>query len=468
MTADQLDRPIELLAPEIKAGNLSPISLAETSLAQIRAHDDDYLSFIHISERALEAAATAEREIRAGNWKGPLHGIPMAIKDNYLTNDMPTKAGTKCSGIDFLQEDSNVVARLRAAGVVLIGKTRMHEFAWGTVTPPARNPWDLDRVPGGSSGGSAAAVIGGLVSAAMGSDTGGSVRIPASLCGTVGLKPTFGRIGRSGIVPHSWSLDHAGPLTKTVADAAMILNVLAGPDPSDPSCQDIPVPDYTAVLGQPIDGVRIGVCSNHFFGQNQPDVQNAVKAAIDDLAEIGCPIQSFEIPNLKYGLGAIFAIELSSSTAYHDTSLRAGRVPQFETDVRTLVEMGRLVSGPDYLKAEQFRRVLVEDFTRVFNDVDIIITPTTPLTAWLHEAETVEIAGSLESVLAASWRLTYPYNLAGLPAISIPCGFDCNGLPIGLQIAAKPFDEETLLRVAYAYEKRHNWPTRVPTSSVCT
>ena len=463
MKTDPIDRPIELLAKEIRAGTLSPINLAEKSLARIRSRDDQYQSFIHVSESVLDDADTAEREIRSGNWKGPLHGIPMAVKDNYLTADMPTNAGTKCSDISFPQEDSNTVARLRAAGAVLVGKTRLHEFAWGTVTPPTRNPWDFDRVPGGSSGGSAAAVSGGLVTAAMGSDTGGSIRIPASLCGTVGLKPTFGRIGRSGIIPHSWSLDHAGPLTKTVADAAMILNVLAGSDPSDPSCQDLPVPDYTAGLGQPIDHVRIGVCDNHFFGHNQPDVENAVKAAIDDLAKAGCSIKNFQVPNLKYSLGAIFAIELASSTAYHDSSLQAGRVSQFEPDVRTLVEMGRLVSGPDYLKAEQLRRVLVEDFARVFDDVDVIITPATPLTAWLHDAETVEIAGGQESVLAASWRLTYPYNLVGLPAISIPCGFDRDGLPIGLQIATKPFDEETLLRVAHAYEQRHNWTANTPT-----
>ncbi|MEC7561583.1 MAG: amidase [Pseudomonadota bacterium] len=463
MKTDPIDRPIELLAKEIRAGTLSPINLAEKSLARIRSRDDQYQSFIHVSESVLDDADTAEREIRSGNWKGPLHGIPMAVKDNYLTADMPTNAGTNCSDISFPQEDSNTVARLRAAGAVLVGKTRLHEFAWGTVTPPTRNPWDFDRVPGGSSGGSAAAVSGGLVTAAMGSDTGGSIRIPASLCGTVGLKPTFGRIGRSGIIPHSWSLDHAGPLTKTVADAAMILNVLAGSDPSDPSCQDLPVPDYTAGLGQPIDHVRIGVCGNHFFGHNQPDVENAVKAAIDDLAKAGCSIKNFQVPNLKYSLGAIFAIELASSTAYHDSSLQAGRVSQFEPDVRTLVEMGRLVSGPDYLKAEQLRRVLVEDFARVFDDVDVIITPATPLTAWLHDAETVEIAGGQESVLAASWRLTYPYNLVGLPAISIPCGFDRDGLPIGLQIAAKPFDEQTLLRVAHAYEQRHNWAANTPT-----
>jgi aspartyl-tRNA(Asn)/glutamyl-tRNA(Gln) amidotransferase subunit A len=462
VSAEPLDRPIEVLAPDVRAGRLSPVALVETSLDRIRRHDETLHSFVQVSESALDDARTAEREIRDGAWKGPLHGIPIAVKDNYLTRDMPTKAGTACPDITFPMTDSHAVARLRAAGAIVIGKTRLHEFAWGTVTPPTCNPWDLGRVPGGSSGGSASAVMAGLASAALGSDTGGSIRIPASLCGTVGLKPTFGRIGRSGIVPHSWSLDHAGPLTRTVGDAALLLGALAGPDPSDPSCRDRPVPDYTAALGQPIEGLRIGVCRNHFFDRNQTEVADAVETAIGDLAAAGATIHDFEVPNLEYGLGAIFAIELSSSTAYHDASLRAGLTPQFEPDVRSLIEIGRLVTGPDYLKAEQFRRVLIEDFQSAFEELDAIITPTTPLTAWARDATTVEIAGGPESVLAASWRLTYPFNLTGMPAISLPCGFDRDGLPIGLQIAAKPFDEAMVLRVAQAYEKRHDWWTRRP------
>ena len=460
MSAEPLDRPIETLAPDIRAGRLSPVALVETALDRIGRHDDRLLSFVHVSDGALEAARAAEREIRDGNWKGPLHGIPIAIKDLYLTRDMPTKAGTKSPDITFPREDSNAVARLRVAGAIPIGKTRLHEFGWGTVTPPTRNPWNLDRVPGGSSGGSAVAVMAGLASAALGSDTGGSIRIPASLCGTVGLKPTFGRVGRSGIVPHSWSMDHAGPLTRTVGDAAILLAALAGFDPADPSCQDRTVPDYTAALGQPMSGLRIGVCRNHFFGRNQTEVERAVEAAIGDFAAAGATIRDFEVANLAYCLGAVFAIELSSATAYHDASLRAGLTPQFEPDVRTMIEIGRLVTGPDYLKAEQFRRVLIEDFRKVFEELDVIVTPTTPLTAWAHDATTVETAGGPESVLAASFRLTYPFSLAGLPAISIPCGFDPEGLPIGLQIAAKPFDEAMVLRVAQAYEKRHDWWTR--------
>ncbi len=441
---------------------MSPVDLVEEALQRIDRQDGELKSFVLVSGNARRDAEATAREIRDGRWKGPLHGIPIAVKDNYLTSDMPTKAGTDCPDISYPLLDSHAVAKLRAAGAIIIGKTRLHEFAWGTVTPPTCNPWSLGRVPGGSSGGSAAAVAAGLASAALGSDTGGSIRIPASLCGCVGLKPTFGRIGRSGIVPHSWSLDHAGPLTRTVGDAAIMLKALAGPDPGDPSCQDRPIANYGAVLGQPIEGLRIGICRNHFFSRNQADVAEAVEAAIAELAAAGAEIRDVEVPNLAYGLGAILAIELASSTAYHDASLRAGLATQFTPDVRALIEMGRLVTGPDYLKAEQLRRVLIGDFGRILAEVDTIVTPTTPLTAWPHEARTVKVAGAPESVLAASWRLTYPYNLTGLPAISLPCGFDRNGLPIGLQIAARPFDEVTLLRLAHAYEQRHDWWMRRP------
>jgi aspartyl-tRNA(Asn)/glutamyl-tRNA(Gln) amidotransferase subunit A len=462
MSADLTARPIEALAPQLGSRRLSPVTLTEAFLERIARHDGALSSFVHVSETALAAATEAERDIAAGQWRGPLHGVPIAIKDNYLTRDMPTTAGTTAPGIAFPLVDATAVARLRAAGAVLIGKTRTHEFAWGTVTPPTRNPWDQSRVPGGSSGGSGAAVAAGLAAAALGSDTGGSIRIPASLCGIVGLKATFGRVSRAGVVPHSWSLDHAGPLTRTVGDAALMLGVLAGADAGDPACQDRPVPDYLAALGQPIGGLRIGVCRNHFFARNQPEVDAAVEQAIRDLAEAGAVIRDLRIANLEVALGAIFAIELASSTAYHDASFRAGRVRDFQPDVRALVEMGRLVTGPDYLKAEQYRRVLMDDFRRHFADLDVIVGPTMPLTAWRRGEWDVTVGGQPESVLAASWRLTYPYNLAGLPAISLPCGVDRGGLPIGLQIAGKPFDERMVLRVAHAYERRHDWTSRQP------
>ncbi len=454
-------RPVEALAPQIRRGQISPVALAESCLTRIRAHDGALQSFVHISDSALSQARTAAQEIAAGRWRGPLHGIPIAIKDNYLTADMPTTAGTRAPGIDFERSDSAAVERLRAAGAVLIGKTRTHEFAWGTVTPPTRNPWDTERVPGGSSGGSGSAVAAGLCAAALGTDTGGSIRIPASLCGVVGLKPTFGRVSRHGIVPHSWSLDHAGPLTRTVTDAALMLNALAGYDPRDPACQDRTVPDYTRALGKPIRRLRVGVCRNHFFDRNELDVGRAVEHAISDLSALGARVLQFEIPNLQFGLAAIFAIELASSAAYHDASVRAARQEHFEPDVRSLVEIGRFVTGADYLKAEQLRAVLMEDFRRAFEQVDVIVGPTEPLTAWKSGQWTAHVGGQPESVLAASWRLTFPYNLTGLPAITVPCGFDANGLPIGLQIAGRPYDEATVLRVAHAYERSHPWSGQV-------
>ena len=441
------------LASRLRDGSLSCLALTEATLGRIAAEDGILQSFAHISEHALAAAERADAERRAGRRLGALHGVPLAIKDNFLTADMPTAAGTSALGSALPRRDATVVRRLREAGAILVGKTRMHEYAWGNVTPPTRNPWDVARVPGGSSGGTAAAIAAGFCAGGMGSDTGGSVRIPASLCGIVGLKPTFGRIGRGGIVPHSWSLDHPGPMTRNVEDAALMLTVIAGHDIDDPGSSAAPVPDYVGALGGCIADLRIGVCRNHFFGRNQPDVEQAIEAAIAALGSQAASVEEFELPNLRYGLGAIFAIELASSGAYHEAALRAGRVERYADDVRLLVEMGRLVTGVDYIKAEQLRRVLMEDFRAAFTRIDVIVGPCTPLTAWRSGEWTVQVGDAPESVLAASWRLTYPYNLTGLPAISLPCGLDRDGLPIGLQIAGRPFDEATVLRAAMTYER---------------
>jgi aspartyl-tRNA(Asn)/glutamyl-tRNA(Gln) amidotransferase subunit A len=273
----------------------------------------------------------------------------------------------------------------------------------------------------------------------------------------VGLKPTFGLVSRAGIVPHSWSLDHAGPLTLSVRDAALLLNVLAGHDTRDPGSADVPVPDYTASLDGGIAGMRIGVCRNHFFGANEAEVEAQVERAIATLAALGAQVIDFEVPNLQYGLGAIFAIELASSSAYHDRGLQRGATAAMADDVRTHVEIGRMVSASDYLKAEQLRACLIADFNAVFERVDVVVAPASPVTAWQRGQATVVTGGMEESPLAASWRLTYPFNLTGFPALSLPCGFDSSGLPIGLQIAGKPFDEATILRVAASYEDVHRW-----------
>jgi aspartyl-tRNA(Asn)/glutamyl-tRNA(Gln) amidotransferase subunit A len=453
------------LAPRLRAGELSPVALMEETLARIASVDAGLHSYICLADDPLGAARDAAAATLRGDAVGPLHGIPIAIKDNYLTADMPTTAGTTAPGVEFPRHDSAVVARLRAAGAILLGKTRTHEYAWGTVTPPVCNPWDRGRIPGGSSGGSAAAVAAGLCVAATGSDTGGSIRIPASFCGTVGLKPTFGRVSRAGIVPHSWSLDHAGPLTRCVADAAILLGILAGHDAADPATLRAPLDDYhAATQSAAVSGLRVAVVRNHFFGRNQPDVEAAVERAIGWFGSQGATVRDVTLPNLAYGLGAIFAIELASSSAYHDRALQDGRTRHYTRDVRLLVEMGRLVSGSDVLKAEQFRRVLMRDYARLFEGADVILGPTEPITAPAFDDAVVRVGedGEEEGVLAATWRLTYPYNLTGLPAISVPCGFDHGGLPIGLQIVARPFAEAMVLRAAAAYEAAHDWRERRP------
>lgn len=445
--------PISELSPAIRAGRLSPVSLLEAYLERIGRLDPTLASFVHINEGALDLARVAEAEIRAGDWRGPLHGIPIAVKDNYLTADMPTGVGSDAPGTDYPLRDGAAVAGLRAAGAVLFGKTRMHEFAWGMETPPACNPRDTGRVPGGSSGGAGVAVAAGLAAAALGSDTGGSIRIPASMCGCVGLKPSFGLVGRSGIVPHSWSLDHAGPLAASVADAAWVTAAMAGPDPDDPASLGVVAADWSEALEGAVSGLRVGICRNHFFDGVVPEVADSVEAAITSLGRAGARVLEFEIPDFAYGLGAIFAIELASSTNYHDRRLREGSTAGFADDVRLLVEMGRLVSAPDYLQAERFRRRLGEQVAEIFNTVDVIAGPTMPLTAWREGERSVSIGDRTESVLAVSWRLTYPWNLLGLPAITLPCGLDREGLPIGLQIAGPPLGEAAVLRCAAAAER---------------
>lgn len=445
------------LGDAYRGGTLDPVAVTDAFLARIDRLNPVLKCYQAVASEAARAAAEASRtRFRAGRPLGPLDGIPVAIKDNATTADLPTTAGTTAPGIAFPRVDAAAVERLRAAGAVLLGKTVMHEFAWGMVTPPVANPWNVGRVPGGSSGGSAAAVAAGLCVAALGSDTGGSIRIPASLCGTVGLKPTFGAVSRFGVVPHSWSLDHVGPLTRSAADAGLLFAVLAGPDARDPAT----VPAIGATPPERAVPLTLGICRRHFFERVEPEIAAAVEDAIAVFRDRGATVREFDMPLLDYGLGAIFAIELASSTAYHDVSLRAGRVADFTPDVRDLVEIGRMVAASDYLKAEQYRTALIAAFRDAMRGVDVLVSPTQPLTAWPIGEWTARIGDATESVLAASWRLTYPFNLTGMPAISLPCGMDSHGLPIGLQLAAAPFAEARLLEAAAVYESARPWTLR--------
>lgn len=459
----------QLTAAEIASAlaneTVSADELTRHYLGRIERHDGQLLSFVALSPTALEEARQSDERRRRGEARGMLDGVVVAIKDNFVTEGMPTQAGFAhyVPAADMPRE-ATLVQRLREAGAIIIGKTRMHQFAWGMQTPPARNPWDQTRIPGGSSGGSAIAVAAGLATAAIGTDTGGSIRIPAALCGTVGLKPSFGLVSRHGLVPHSWSLDHAGPLCRSVEDAAILMEAIAAPDQRDPASAGRPSEAYLRNLRAPHRPLRFAVCRNYFFDAVTDEVKAAVDGLVRALQAGGHDVVDVEVPDLAHGLGAIFAIELSSSTAYLQPLLNGKASHLLDPDVRLLVEMGRFVSGADYLQAERFRRRLGLAFASVFENVDVILSPTMPLTAWRHDDTRVRIGTRDESIVAVSWRLTYPWNLLGMPAMSVPIGFGAGQLPIGLQIGGPAFGEDAVLCAGLIIENmvgRHQFMPRL-------
>jgi aspartyl-tRNA(Asn)/glutamyl-tRNA(Gln) amidotransferase subunit A len=443
---------------------VSPGELTRGCLDRIERVDRVLHAFVSVdAEGAMQAAREAEREIKAGRYRGPLHGIPIGLKDNYDTPGVPTRNGSKVFADRMPGQAATAWMRLREAGAVLLGKTTMSEAAWGVDFPPVRNPWDVRRNPGLSSGGSGAAVAAGLCFMAMGSDTGGSIRIPAGLSGVVGLKATYGRVSRAGVMPHTWSLDHAGPLTRRVEDAALVLGVIAGHDPRDPASANVPVGDYLSGLKRGVRGMRIGVPREHFWDRIEGRVEPVVRQALRDLEGAGARVEDVSVPHMAAALGAILVTEMASVTAWHDKYLKQpDRRARYCPEVRWLMDAGKFIFATDFLKAQRLRRVLIEEVRAAFDKVDILATPSLPLCAWEVSASHVAIAGQPEHVLHACWRFTYPWNLTGLPALSVPCGF-ADGLPVGLQLVGRPFGEATILRVGHAYQEATRWhETRPP------
>jgi aspartyl-tRNA(Asn)/glutamyl-tRNA(Gln) amidotransferase subunit A len=349
-----------------------------------------------------------------------------------------------------------VATRLREAGAVLLGKLNMHEFAYGpTGLNPhygtSRNPWDGSRMPGGSSSGSGVAVAAQLAAGALGTDTGGSVRIPAALCGIVGLKPTYGRVSRAGVIPLAWSLDHVGPMTRTVADAALLLHVLAGRDPADPSTADVPVPDYRRALTGDIRGLRLGLPRALFFDHLDPEVRAAVESAALSLQGLGASVEEVSLPRMPHAAPASFAIIAAEAAAYHEPYLRH-RAADYGADVRARLTAGQFVLATQYLKAQRARRVVRADVDAALTRVDAFLLPTTPIPAPPLAAREVTVDGVTEDVRWWLIRCTRPINVTGHPALSVPYGFTSGGLPIGLQLVGRHFDEATLLRIGHALE----------------
>ena len=448
-------------AERIRSRDLSPLELTEACLARIATVDGKLNAFITLTaEDALASAKTARDEIARGQYSGPLHGIPVALKDIFDVEGVRTTAASKILADNVASEDSAAAKRLRQAGAVLLGKLNLHQFAFGATGRssdygPACNPWDTMRVTGGSSSGSGAAVAAGECFAALGTDTGGSIRIPASLCGVVGLKPTFGRVSRAGVLPLSWSLDHVGPLTRTVEDAAIVLPALAGRDDADDWSSSEPVPDYREHIGDGVKGLRIGVPDSFFSDSLLPEIDAAVKEALRVLEGLGAIVEPVTLPYIDDLPNAVTAIMLPEALSYHHKWM-AERPEDYADDVRYRLELGATFLAVDYVEAQRFREMAVRDWReQVFSRFDIIATASTQTTATPIEASDLSVVFSLI-------RLTNPLNLLGGPSISVPCGFSPNGLPIGLQLAGRWWDEATVLRAAHAYEQATDWHTKRP------
>jgi aspartyl-tRNA(Asn)/glutamyl-tRNA(Gln) amidotransferase subunit A len=447
----------------LRARALSPVELTRAFLDRIEALDGTLQAYITVlSETAIDEARQAETDIQRGEYKGPLHGIPIALKDLYDTRGVRTTASSRVMADRVPDEDATTTARLRDAGGILLGKLAMHEFALGGPDPScgfplARNPWDLDRTPGGSSSGSAAAVAAGLCMGTLGSCTGGSIRGPASYTGIVGLKATYGRVSRYGVVPLSWTLDHCGPMTWNVEDTAIMLQAIAGHDPKDPTTGRVPVPDYSEALVPDIDGLKVGV-PRHYFFSDDPNINSETLSVVEDglraLEGLGAQVEEVSIPSLEHNAAAHIVILLGEAFAYHQRNLWA-TPDKFGDMVRARFTVGGLFMSGDYVQAQRLRNVLKREVAQVLQRVDVIVTPTTSTPALRFDEANV-------MTTARSPSFTSPFNMTGLPAISVPCGFTSNGLPVGLQIVGRPFDEPGVLRAAYAFEQHSGLTEKRP------
>ncbi|MGW7638039.1 amidase [Streptomyces decoyicus] len=454
-------RPFELTLTQAAAalgeGELSPVELTSSLLERIDAVEEDLGAYVTVaSEAARGSAARAERDIAAGRYRGPLHGIPFGLKDLIDVAGMPTTASSLVRAAHVAQADSTVATRLFEAGAVLLGKTQTHEFAYGLTTPQTRNAWDPGRVAGGSSGGSAVAVAAGAATFALGTDTGGSIRVPAALNGVVGLKPTYGLISRHGVIPLSWSLDHVGPLTRTVQDAALVLSALTGHDPADPASLPTAPRDYPLPRDGDLKGLRIGVPVNYYFDRVSPEIEAAVRSALAQMSDLGADLVDVEIPMAQYVQATHWGLMVPEATAYHEQTLRS--VPElYAPDVRVLLEAGELVSAGDYLRAQRARTLMRQAWAEMLDRVDVIAAPTVPMTAAKTGQEVVEWPdGTKESVSDAYVRLSAPANITGVPALTLPVGRDHAGLPIGMQLMGPPMGEAVVLRAGHAYEAARN------------
>ena len=456
LTASQLSNLIE-------TKEVSPVEATEAYLDRIEEVDPKLNSYITITgEQAVESARQAEQEIAAGKHRGPLHGVPMAVKDQFNTAGVLTTGGSSILKDNVPSEDATVIAKLKEAGAVMLGKLNMSEFAMAEIynhpygTP--RNPWDLERNPGTSSSGSGAATAAFLCSTSLGEDTGGSIRGPANFSGLVGLRPTHGRVSRYGVLGGSWSMDTVGPISRSVEDAAITIQAIAGYDTKDTYSWDVPVPDYRRALTGDIQGIKMGVIQERMDSPNlDPEFRETVAKAISVIGELGASSEDVSIP-LAPNAGALTMSILNVEWANLHRPLFEPNFDELDHNNKIRFLTGSIIPAQAYYKAQKIRAVLRQQILNALEKVDVLILPTGPVTA-----PPVESVPGIESKehsltgLAGRISFTGPFNLAGTPAISVPCGFSAAGMPMGLQIVGKPFDEETLLKVAHAYEQNTGW-----------
>jgi aspartyl-tRNA(Asn)/glutamyl-tRNA(Gln) amidotransferase subunit A len=452
-------------AAALRRKEISSAELTRECLGRIERFNPTLNAFITIMGDAARArAAQMDAELAAGRDRGPLHGMPIALKDLVYTKGVRTTAGSKLFANFVPAYDATIVTLLEKAGAVVVGKTGLHELAYGiTSNNPhfgtVRNPWDPERIPGGSSGGSGAAVVTGMAFMAIGSDTGGSIRIPASFCGCAGLKPTYGRVSKHGVLPLGFSLDHIGPLAATVRDCAITLNAIAGRDPADPTTSRRPVEDY--IPAQPsLRGVRIGRPENFYFTRLDPEVNSALELTLKTAAELGARIESVRVPDideLNTVCRVILLAEASAALEAH-----ASRHAELGPDVRALLEQGRVVPATAYIQAQRLRTVFLSEFNRLWTDVDCLALPATPTPAPRIGETTMSIAGVEEDVRLATTRLVRGINGLGYPALSLPCGLTAGGLPMGMQLAGPAFGERKLIEIGVALEDALKVPRRPP------
>ncbi len=452
MTHDHPFLSIVEAGRRFRSGVLRPEMLVEALLARIDARDGRVGAWVSVwREEALAAARNAGIELDSGQDRGPLHGIPIGVKDLIDVAGEPTLAGApELRGGHRATQDAPVVTRLRAAGAVLLGKTQTHPLAMGTLTPTTRNPWDLERIPGGSSGGSAAALAAGMCLGALGSDTGGSIRLPAALCGVTGLKPTYGRVSRRGIVPLAWTLDHIGPLAGSVEDTALMLQVLAGYDADDPRSVDALVPDFLAQQDAGVRGLRIGRLQGPFIEDLHAAYPPALDAAAAALERLGATVTDAVLPYAREAPTLLEAILPAEAATIHHELLRTKR-EHFHPTVGPRLDAGLLIPATDYLQAQRLRAAMRSACLPLFDQFDLLLAPTDRQPAPL-----------VNSGIGATTRCTAPFNLTGFPVLALPCGFTADGLPLGLQLVAAPWAEGTLVRAGCAYQRATDWHQRRP------